>query len=256
MGPHAYLREVPDAFVHCVTDRPPNPPLDPVLARRQHASYRDALEGGGFSTTSIPGDEAHPDCCFVEDTAVVVDGRALATRPGHPSRLGEVPPVAAALGEAMPVTVMAPPARLDGGDVLRVGGRLFVGSSERTDTAGIGALAEFAGAGWEVVRVTVDGVLHLKSAATALDDETLLVEPGRVDESAFTGLRLLRPAPGEVHAANLVRLPDGAVLCPAAAPRTAAVIEAAGFEARTVDVSELGRADGGLTCLSIRVRGE
>ena len=232
------------------------PPLDPDLARRQHRDYRRALESGGFATTVIPADEGHPDCSFVEDTAVVVAGRALATRPGHPSRVGEVPPVAAALRAAMPVEEMPADARLDGGDVLRVGRRLFVGRSGRTDARGIAVLEQFAGPEWEVVPVAVAGVLHLKSAATALDDQTLLAEPGRVDEGLFTGMRVLRPAAGESHAANVVRLPDGTVLCSAATPQTAALIAGTGFEVRSVDVGELGRADGGLTCLSIRVRGE
>ena len=134
--------------------------------------------------------------------------------------------------------------------------RLFVGSSRRTDAGGIGALEAFAGAGWSVVPVEVSGVLHLKSAATSLDEETLLVEPGKVDERAFGGLRIIRTAAGEAHAANVVRLPDGSVLAAASCPRTAEVVAGAGFEVKTVDVSEFARADGGLTCLSVRIRAE
>ena len=255
MTSHAYLRAVPDAFVRCVTSEPAVPPLDPALARRQHAAYRAALEAGGFGTTVVDADERHPDCCFVEDVAVVLGGRALATRPGHPSREGEVTPVAAVLGESMPVGFMEAPARLDGGDVLRIGSRLFVGLGNRTDPAGAAALATFAGPAWEVVPVAVLDGLHLKSAVSALDDGMLIAEPGKVDERPFAGLRVLRPAPGERHAANLVRLPDGALLVSAAVPETAGVLSAAGLEVRTVDVGEFGRADGGLTCLSIRRRG-
>jgi dimethylargininase len=137
--------------------------------------------------------------------------------------------------------------------VLQVGRRVFVGASKRTSPAGIAALRRFAGRG-TVVMVRVIDVLHLKSAATALDDRTLLVEHGRVDESAFEGLRIVAVAPGEAHAANVVRLPDGGVLAAAAAPRTAETISGAGFEVATVDVSEFARADGGLTCLSVRIR--
>ena len=254
MQPRAYLRDVPDSFVRCVTSVAPVPPLDPRLARRQHAAYRKALEQGGFTTVMLDADEAHPDCCFVEDAAVVLDGRAIINRVGHPSRRGEVPPVAAALAESMPTTEMEPPARLDGGDVLRVGRRLFVGMSDRSDAAGAEALAAFAGPVWEVVPVAVEGALHLKSAVSALDDDTLLAERGRVDESAFEGFRVLRPAPGESHAANVVRLADGSMLVAASTPATAELMAAAGFEVHTVDVGEFGRADGGLSCLSIRVR--
>ncbi|MCB2222702.1 MAG: dimethylargininase [Actinobacteria bacterium] len=250
----AYLRAVPDAFAACVTSVPAVPPLDPALARRQHAAYREALEAGGFVTVVVPADEAHPDGSFVEDTAVVIGGAALATRPGHRSRRGEVGPVAAVLAGTMPVSRMRFPGRLDGGDVLQVAGRVFVGVGSRTNAAGVAALERFA-RGSRLVPVPVAGVLHLKSAVTALDDGTVLVEPGRVDESVFEGLRLVRTAPGEAHAGNVVRLPDGRILATAAAPRTAGLIADAGFEVTAVDVSEFARADGGLTCLSIRVRG-
>ncbi|MFH2072816.1 MAG: arginine deiminase family protein [Actinomycetota bacterium] len=254
MTGHAFLREVPDSFVRCITAAPVSPPLDPRLARRQHRAYREALEAGGFGTSLLTADEVHPDGSFIEDAAVVLDERALATRPGHPSRRGEVAPVAAALAEIMPVLFVEEPGCLDGGDVLTVGDRVFVGISGRTNRDGIDALARFAGPRRRVVPVEVTGVLHLKSAVTALDERTLLMEPGRVDPMRFDGLDIVLTAPGEDHAANVVRLADGRILMGAASPETADRIVAAGFEVVAVDVSEFGRADGGLTCLSIRIR--
>ncbi len=251
---HAVLRRVPDSFVRCVTSAPVFPPLDPERARRQHRAYRAALEAGGSETSMVAADEDHPDGSFIEDVAVVVGGRALATRPGHPSRRGEVAPVAAVLAGMMPVESIEEPGCLDGGDVLAVGDRLFVGVSSRTNRAGIEALARFAGGHRRVIPVEVSGVLHLKSAVTALDDRTVLVEPGRVDSASFEGLEIVFTAPGEHHAANVVRLADGGILAGAGSPGTADLVAGAGFEVTTVDVSEFGRADGGLTCLSIRIR--
>jgi dimethylargininase len=248
----ALLRAVPESFTGCVTARPAVPALDPGVARAQHVVYRAALEAGGFRTTVIPADEEHPDGSFVEDAAVVVGDRALATRPGHPSRRGEVGPVARALASMLPVEQMTAPARLDGGDVLQVGGSIFCGVGTRTDAAGIAALERFAGR--PVIGVPVTGVLHLKSAVTALDDETLLVETGLVDESAFAGFRIVTTPPEEPHGANVVRLADGTILAAAGNPRSAAAVAAAGYRVETVDISEFARADGGLTCLSVRVR--
>jgi len=254
MTPHALLREVPDSFVRCVTAEPVSRPLDPSLARRQHRAYQDALEAGGFTTSLLAADESHPDGSFIEDAALVVGGRALVARPGHVSRRGEVPPVAAALGEMMPVDTVEAPGILDGGDVLVVGSRVFVGLSSRTNRAGIDSLVRFAGPDREVVPVDVSGVLHLKSAVTALDYGTLLMEPGMVDPGRFDGFRIIYTPPEEFHAANVVRLPDGSILAAAGSPRSAGLIADAGFEVRTVDVSEFARADGGLTCLSVRIR--
>ena len=255
MAPWALLRAVPDSFRDCVTRRPADPPLDAARARRQHEGYRICLEAGGFATGVLAADEAHPDCCFIEDTAVLLGETALATRPGHASRRGEVAAVAAALRERLPVEGMAAPATLDGGDVLRVGRRLFVGASERSNAAGREALARFAAPrGYEVVPVTLRGALHLKSAATALDDVTVLVFPEAVGPGAFAGLRVVGVEGGDPEAANVVRLPDGRILVATHLPQSAAAVRALGMIPVACDVSEFARADGGLTCLSLRCR--
>jgi dimethylargininase len=253
--PWALLRSVPASFAKCVTRRPAVPPLDAARAREQHAAYRACLEGGGFTTTVLGADEAHPDCCFIEDAAVLLAGSALATRPGHPARRGEVPPVAAALRALVPVEVMEAPATLDGGDVLRVGRRLFVGESGRTNAAGREALVRFAAAeGFEVVPVPIRGVLHLKSAASALDERTVLLCAGAVEAEAFAGLAVMCVEGDDPEAANVVRLPDGRILTAAHLPQSAAAVRAAGMIPVACDVAEFARADGGLTCLSLRCR--
>jgi dimethylargininase len=252
--PVALLRDVPDSFPSALTSAEPADPIDLSAARTQHAAYRAALEHGGFATMVVPADEAHPDCVFIEDTAVVIGSRALATRPGRPERRGEVRPVAAALTELVAVAEMEAPATLDGGDVLQVGRTVFVGRSERTDAAGITALGRFARRrGRRTVPVGVDGVLHLKSAVTALDAHTVFVWPGVVDVAAFDGLRLIMAPGDDPHAANVVRLPDGTVLMAAGHPEAADILLRAGYAVVAVDVSEFATADGGVTCLSIRL---
>jgi dimethylargininase len=253
--PLALVREVPNSFSGAVTRRRARPPLDLALARNQHLAYRSCLEQGGFQVVVLSADQAHPDCHFIEDTAVVVGGAALLTRPGHLSRRGEPVPVGEALRRWLPVTVMEEPATLDGGDVLRVGRRLFVGCGERSNAAGLQALARFATPlGFEVVPIEVKGVLHLKSAVTAVDEHTVLVGRGASGLAALSGIDLVDLEDPDPEAANVVRLPDGRILVAESHPATAAVLSRLGFTSLLCDVSEFARADGGLTCLSVRIR--
>ena len=253
--PFALLRSVPHSFAGALVGGEPTAPLDPRRARRQHAAYAAALRSGGFAVQILPGDERHPDCPFIEDTAVVIGRRALVTRPGHPSRRGEVGPVADALAGLVEVSEVPEDARIDGGDVLQVGPTIFVGRSERTDDAGITALAAFAEPlGRTVVPVPVSGALHLKSVVTALDDATLLASPHMAGLPAFAGFDVVEAPAGDPEAANVLRLPDGSILVAAHHPGTAALVAGRGFPVATVDVSEFAAADGGLTCLSVRLR--
>ncbi len=252
--PIALLRAVPGSFSAALSSEPAAS-IDVALARVQHDAYRRALEVGGFATSVLPADDDHPDCPFIEDTAVVIGDRALITRPGHRSRRGEVSAVAAALRTMVEVETMLPPATLDGGDVLQVGGRVLVGISGRTNRAGVAALTDFAaGSGREVIPVQVRAGLHLKSAVTAISDEAVLAWTDGVEVSEFGEVEVV-PVPGTAPgAANCVRLPDGRILASAAHPDAAAVLEARGLGVLRVVVSEFAKADGGLTCLSIRLR--
>jgi dimethylargininase len=250
--PLAVVRPVPDSFVSCVTTRPTVPPLDPVLARQQHAGYVAALESGGFSVEAAPVAEGHPDSPFIEDTAVVIGTRALLTRPGHESRRDEVGPVGAMLARWLEVVAMHE-GTLDGGDVLQVGDGVLVGASARTDRQGIVALTRFCDP-IPVFPIPVRDTLHLKSGLSTLDGETVLWHPAACDRSHIAGLRVVEVPGDDPEAANVVRLADGAILVGAHHTVTAELVSAHGFEVRIVDVSEFARADGGLTCLSLRLR--
>ncbi|MHC4134966.1 MAG: dimethylarginine dimethylaminohydrolase family protein [Planctomycetota bacterium] len=209
---------------------------DVARARRQHAAYREALG----ETVALPEDPRLADCCFVEDTAVVEGARALVTRMGSPARRPESVAVADFLaGHGFRITRMAPPATLDGGDVLRVGPRVYVGLSSRTNRAGMRVLEEFLGR--PCTPVPVARCLHLETACTALDEETVLLNPAWVDRALFDGLAILEADDPNVLVAGGV--------CLAASPATAARVPGA----RLLDISEFSKADGGLTCLSLRL---
>ena len=174
----ALMRAVPPTLDRCELTFRSCEPIDLDRAVAQHAAYAVLLRSLGLEVIELPADPALPDCCFVEDVAVVLDEVALLTMPGASSRRGEIAAVEEALARFRPLERTPLPATLEGGDVLRVGRRLFVGRSPRTNEAGIARLAAVAEPlGYRVLPVTVTGCLHLKSAVTALDDERVLANP-------------------------------------------------------------------------------
>ncbi|MGH7545521.1 MAG: dimethylarginine dimethylaminohydrolase family protein [Gemmatimonadota bacterium] len=225
--------------------------IDPALAAEQHAGYERCLSDLGCRVRRLGADHDLPDSVFVEDTAVVFDELAILARPGAPSRRAETEAVAEALAEYRSLAAIEPPATLDGGDVLAVGRTVYVGLSSRTDRAGTLQLkARLAAFRYDVRPVEVRGCLHLKSAATQVADETLLIHPGWVAPDAFDGLDLVEIDRREPFAANALRIGQ-TVVCAAAFPRTRERLEARGIPTVAVDVSELAKAEGGLTCCSV-----
>lgn len=247
----ALVRAIPDSFDGAL--RTHDWALDPLRAREQHLAYVAALAASGCEITWLDADEACPDCCFVEDTAVVLGRHAVLTRPGAPSRRAEVEPVGLALSRWCAVHPMSAPATLDGGDVLRVGDVLFVGLSERTNEAGAAFLAEVSAYdNLRVVRVPVAAGLHLKSAVTVADAGAVILLGGSVSADPFTreGLSIIRVA--EPAGGNVLHLGDR-VLVSADAPDAALRLRDRGLDVHVLDMSELHKADGALTCLSLRV---
>ena len=247
----ALTRPVPDALASCQLTHIERTPLDVTRARAQHASYEQLLTALGCELRHVPPAHDLPDSVFIEDTAVVLDELAIITRPGAPSRQAETEAVATALAAHRDMQWLAAPATLDGGDVLRLGRTLYVGIGGRSNEAGAEQLAaattEF---GYAVRAVTMNGCLHLKSAATEVAAGMVLVNPRWVSAAIFGGHHAIEVDPEEPFAANVLRIGD-VVVCAAAFPRTAARLESTGIETRIIDVSELAKAEGALTCCSL-----
>lgn len=231
-------------------------PIDPDLAEDEHSEYVRALSELGCRIVHLPPLDDLPDSVFVEDTAVVVDEMAILTRPGASSRRPEVDSIAPTLGEYRPLVRMTAPGTLDGGDVLRVGKRIWIGRSSRTNDDGIQQLrALLEPLRYTIEVVTLQGCLHLKSAVTAVRTggrPLLLMNPEWVDASRFADLDLLPVDTVEPMAANALEV-DGTVLFPAAYPATRRRLLDAGIEIRTVPAAELAKAEGALTCCSVIV---
>jgi dimethylargininase len=220
--------------------------LDVARAHGQHRAYCAGLRKLGFELVELPALEAHPDCCFVEDTAIIAGDTALLTRPGAPSRRGEVDSIADALTPFVRLERMEAPATLDGGDCLWAAGRWYIGRSERTNAAGIARAREVFG---EVVEVPVQGALHLKSVCSEVGGRVFLWSEAPIHRGVFDAEVVLVP---DVEAANVVGVEDH-LLMAAGFPRSQEILERAGFTVHTVDNSEIRRADGALTCLSLRL---
>jgi dimethylargininase len=226
-------------------------PIDLETVRSQHAAYRHTLAECGARVITLPALDHLPDAVFVEDTAVVLDEAALLLPMGVDSRRAEPSEVAGELARWREIVPLPEGCRVEGGDVVRLGRTLYVGRTGRTEELGIRALAAAAAPrGYRVIPVEVSGCLHLKSACSALDDRTILANPEWIDASAIEAERVIAVPSGEPDAANVLAI-GGAVLLQAGCPRTAERVARAGFAVRVVDVSELAKAEGSLTCLSL-----
>jgi dimethylargininase len=253
---HALCRAVSPAIADCELSFIGRDPINVAIAHLQHMDYIDCLQSLGVTVIELPAEPALPDSVFVEDTALLFDELAVMTRPGAISRRGEVASIEAAFRKYREVIAhIAEPGTLDGGDVLRIGERVFVGLSQRSNQSAIDQLAEILKPyGYSVTAVPMHDCLHLKSSVTALSDDTVLINPDWVDVSYFNDYRQITVDQNEPHAANVVRIGD-AILMPSAFPATQALIQAAGFMVHTVDVSELQKAEGAVTCCSVLFKG-
>jgi dimethylargininase len=251
----AFTRSLSRRLAECELTHLGRDPIDLVTAGQQHAAYERALTDAGLEVVRLPDLPEHPDSVFVEDTAILLGQHAVITRPGASSRRREADSTAAALAERFTIHRLTR-GKLDGGDVLRIGHRLYVGQSQRTDCAGIVALANIAAPlGFEVIEVPHERCLHLKTGATFVGQDeagraTLLINPDWISPSHFRDVTLLPSHPSEPFGANALRAGER-LLYPAAYPRTAERLRALGFDVEEVDIGEIEKAEAGLTCMSL-----
>jgi len=252
MAKVAITREVSPALADCELTHLARVPIDVDAARAQHRAYEEALADAGYTIERLRSGADMPDAVFVEDIAVVFDELAIVTRPGAESRRRETAAVATVLERYRPLHFVRAPATLDGGDVLAVGKRVFVGVSTRTNAEAVAEMRRIlAPHGYTVCEIAVRGCLHLKSAVTALADDLLLVN-AEWTPAAFSEFDLVPVHPDEPSAANALRL-DDRIIFPTAFPRTAARLEQRGLRVVGVDASELAKAEGAVTCCSLLV---
>ena len=246
----ALVRDIADSIGSCELTHLARSPIELSRARQQHAAYGQALKALGCTVQPIDADPNCPDCVFIEDTLVVVDELAVLTRPGAPSRRAELPPVEAAIASHREVARIEAPGTLDGGDVLRIGRRVLVGASGRSNPSGVEQLrSHLEPHGYTVEAVSFTGCLHLKSACTLAAPDRVLVNPAWVDPNKL-GTATIDVDPGEPGAGNVLLVND-TLLADPAFPRTIERLEAEGIEPRLVPNDELAKAEAALTCCSV-----
>ncbi len=247
----AITHEVSPNMGQCEITHIPRQVIDINLARSQHIQYERVLVELGCQVRRLSVEPNLPDSVFVEDIAIVLNEMAIIARPGAETRRDETRSVSEVLGEYRTIFKIVSPGTLDGGDVLQVGRRLYVGVTERSNESGVKQLIDLVSPyEYEVVRVQVDGCLHLKSAVTHVGDEILLINRSWVDAKSFMGKDFIDVDPGEPYAANAL-LVGGELVYPAIFPETRRRLEDRGYSVRDVDVSELQKAEGAVTCCSL-----
>jgi dimethylargininase len=250
----AIVRPPGDSFVRAESRHPERYRIDPQRARAQHAAYCRLLEAAGVEVVELGPDEAHPDACFTQDPAVVLEGQALLGRFGAPSRRGEEEAMAEVLGPLVQFIDAVPaPGTLEGGDLLRIGRRLIVGRSRRSNDEGIAALRRFAEPlGCDVRTAEVPAwALHLQTAATGVGDRMVLGPEEVVAQPAFEGLDRVVVPDDDRGAGNVLAI--GTFVIAAGSHSVHRELEARGFEVHATALDEFERADGSPTCLSLLV---
>jgi len=250
----AITRDISPRFDECEITHIERTPIDLSLARAQHRGYVNALKQLGCHVVELPAEADLPDSVFVEDAAFILPETAVITRPGADSRKPETASIIRALSPHIDLVHVIEPATVDGGDVLILGKSIYIGLSTRSNQAAIDQLNELLGGyGYTVTGVELHDCLHLKSAVSRVDDQTLLINKNWVDTRHFENFDLIEVDPSEPNAANC--LPIGkTIIFPTAFPKTRARLEERGYKVIAVDVSELAKAEGAVTCCSLIIQ--
>ncbi|TYB30626.1 MAG: N(G),N(G)-dimethylarginine dimethylaminohydrolase [Candidatus Mcinerneyibacterium aminivorans] len=243
----------PESMINGISSNQDEKPIY-SKALKQHEEYVKALGRCNVSMISrLAKQEKYPDSCFVEDTAVVTEKCAVITNPGTKSRKGEIGEVESELKKYYnSIEYIKKPGTLDGGDVMRVDNHFYIGLSKRTNEEGAEQLINILNKyGYSGSQIKVKNYLHLKTGISYLKNNNILATKDFVNHPAFKSFNLLEVPGNEEYAANSIWV-NNKVIMPGGYPETKKLVEDAGYEVLTVDVSEFRKLDGGVSCLSIR----
>ena len=222
------------------------------LLLQQHQAYVQTLEQLGLTVTVLDPHADYPDAYFVEDTAVVMPEVAIIAIPGATARQGEQHSIQTELARHRPIENITDPGRIDGGDVLMVERHFFVGISDRTNPEGarqFGSIIESVGYSWS--EIPVGAGLHLKSSVNYVGKNTLLLTAPFENMSLFESYAKIVLSEADAYAANTLWIND-TLIVPRGFPQVSQALAELGLTIIELDVSEMAKMDGGLTCLSLR----
>jgi dimethylargininase len=247
----AITRSVSQSIDRCELTTNDRIPIDLKRAIAQHQKYEETLNSLGVKVLSLPEEPYLPDAVFVEDAAIVLDECAIITRPGADSRKPETESIARALSPYRTLHTIHAPGTLDGGDVLVVDKCIWVGLASRSNQSAVDQVQAFLEPHGYIVRgVPINGCLHLKSAVTQVDENTLLINTAWIDQANFAEMKFIEVDSSEPYAANAL-LVGGTIIYQPSFPKTRLKLEATGIHPILVDQSELAKAEGALTCCSL-----
>jgi len=248
MFKHAIVRQLPDSYPSCVSTHSFHHSLNITLAKEQRKKYIKVLQELGLEVIILPSLETFPDCCFVEDTAILYKSKAIITRMGAPSRRGESDTIEDILGQYFKLSKITEPGTIEGGDVLHIPNRLVSGLSQRTNEQGIKQASDF----FQVpIDTIVDpAIIHLKSYISYLDDQTILVSQTYAEEGCLSEFEKIIVPQDEIYAANVLSIND-TIIIPDKFPKTEQLLREKDFDISIFDTTEFAKCNGALTCLSL-----
>jgi dimethylargininase len=247
----AITRKISPRFNECEITHIDRTPIDLDIARAQHQEYVNALAEVGCQVIELPAEADLPDSVFVEDTAIILPEVAVITRPGADSRKPETESIIQALSPYRALVHVTNPATVDGGDVLVLDKNIYIGKSTRSNDSAILQMQKLLDEhGYKVTGVDMHDCLHLKTAVTQVDENTLLINPKWVDIHHFKDFDWVEVDSTEPFAANCLPINDK-VIFPTSFPKTRAKLEARGYKIQAVNVDELAKAEGAVTCCSL-----
>ena len=242
----ALVRPPGTRFSQAISGHPQKNRIDQAKALIQHQSYVDTLKQVGGKILSLPPEDLLPDSTFVEDTAFIFGETAFLCSAKEETRRNEVESVAQELKDHLKIVNLEP--YIDGGDILNTPQAIYIGLSKRSNERAIQSLSQKVGK--KLISVPVIKGLHLKSAVSYLGNNVLLIDPERVENTAFKSFQWIKVEEKDSYAANCLAL-ENQIIMPAGFPTIREKILQHGFETVEVEMSEFEKADGGVTCLSI-----
>lgn len=251
--PIALTRSVSPSIVNCELTHIDRTPIDLDRAVEQHHQYEQALRKMGYHIRRLPDTPHLPDSVFVEDVALVFKEMGVITRPGAASRIAETESMAPILSEYREIAAIQSPGTLDGGDVLIIGKKVYVGESTRSNREGISQLKQMIEPfGYDLITVKTDRCLHLKTGISVLENDLLLINPEWIPDGLFRDYNTIPVHHKEPYGANVMRYKNYS-LCPTVFKYTADILYKLGYDVIQIDQSELAKAEAGLTCCSVIV---
>ena len=245
---NALVREPGKSFSLCISSHPSHKIVSTTRAISQHQKYVITLKELGLDVIELPPSNSFPDSCFVEDTAVIHNERALISHMGAKSRRGEEEDIQSVLNEYLEVKKALPPATVEGGDIIHFPDYLISGVTQRTNQEGIYSLSRFLKT--EVKLIRDPNIVHLKSYVTNLDRNNIIMSERYSNHPIFNGMNKIVLKKSESYASNTLTY-NGTVLIPKNFPSVPILLKELDYDIISLEMSEFKRCEGALTCLSL-----